>query len=68
MFDKEAVEDCQWALGMSETALHQHIDMWTGFPPSVDSPQYSYWCTIAEIKSKLGTNECLLKEKQNGTD
>jgi len=58
----DAIDDCVHALKLGENVLEVHLEMWEGFPPDVDGPDYAYWCAIAEIKSKLNTDDCLLKE------
>lgn len=58
----QAISDCKYAASLGEVGLNQHIQIWEGFPPSADAIEdYEYWCTMAEIKSKLGSEECLLK-------
>jgi hypothetical protein len=59
---EEAISDCKYAISLGEVALNQHIQIWQDSPPTVNvGEEYEYWCTLAEIKSKLGSEECLLK-------
>ncbi len=69
---EDAVNDCKYALSLSETALNQHLWIW--LEESLESEYVSdtnliqedreYILTLKEIKAKLYTDECLLtKEK-----
>lgn len=56
---EQAVSDCKYARSLSVNTLNSHIGMWT--LGDVDPDEQDYQDTIREIKSKLGTEECLLK-------
>lgn len=62
---EEARITCRYAMNLGHTALHEHFDMWLDaeYNASVtltgDEPEYIE--ALAEIKSKLGTDKCLLK-------
>lgn len=62
---EEAVATCKYALTLGLTALNEHFDIWLDveFNKSVglngDEPEYII--ALGEIKSKLGTEQCLLK-------
>lgn len=62
----EAIEDCKTALSYDGgrgtfTALNQHIERWTDSTFIMGDLDYYYHTVICEIKSKLFTDECLLK-------
>lgn len=63
---EEAITTCKYALSLGLTALNEHFDLWIDpvfnamHPLSGDEPQYVE--ALIEIKSKLGTEECLLKQ------
>ena len=62
---EEAIRDCKYAASLNMTGdfgLHYHIANWLDeeFPP-LDDDEQEYQDAIREIKSKLGTEECLLK-------
>lgn len=58
-----AISDCKYALSLGRTAYTQHIDIWCNFDePMVDMDfDHEYLTALIEIKSKEGTEECLLK-------
>lgn len=64
----EAIADCKYAASLGEFALEQHIESWTapgGWEPACPEKvwrdgEYPYHLAIMEIKSKLGTDECLI--------
>lgn len=64
---EEAIADCKYARSLGEIALSQHIDMWTGLRAQaskveLNRDEYSYFVAMNELKRKLNTEECLLKE------
>lgn len=59
---QDAVMDCRYALSLSQTALHQHLNTWLESLDEMSEDDKEYCLTLAEIKAKLGTNKCLLKE------
>jgi len=63
-----ALQDCKYALSLSETALDQHLDIWLNCPAvyieAFDEEDEQYLLTLQEIKASLYTDECLItKEK-----
>ncbi len=71
-----AIQDCKYALSLSETALQQHIDLWLNLRQNEirlkvehgsdiwSQADEEYALTLQEIQAKLHTNECLLKEEE----
>lgn len=57
-----AISDCKYALSLGRTAFNQHINIWCNFTsPMVDMDfDKEYLTALIEIKSKEGTEECLL--------
>lgn len=64
---QDAIQDCIYALSLSEVALQAHLKAWIEESSSEEISKMSeddkeYSLTIKEIASKLHSNECLLKE------
>lgn len=58
---EQAILDCKYATSLSVTTLMAHIGIWTlDSIPTTDYDDIVYQQTIIEIKSKLGTDQCLL--------
>lgn len=57
-----AISDCKYALSLGRTAFNQHINIWCNFEsPMVDMDfDKEYLTALIEIKTKEGTEECLL--------
>lgn len=57
-----AISDCKYALSLGRIAFNQHINIWCNFTsPMVDMDfDKEYLTALIEIKSKEGTEECLL--------
>lgn len=64
---EQAIADCKYAYELGDvgdgkfTALHFHIGLWAGDRPQDCDDDREYRKVINEIKSKLFTDECLLK-------
>jgi len=58
---EDAISDCKYAKSLGNTALMQHIAIWTTLIDEDDIGDNEYHATIAEIEYKLGTPECLLE-------
>jgi hypothetical protein len=59
---EQAILDCKYAASLSVTTLMMHIGIWTlDVLRPTDYDDIVYQQTIIEIKSKLGTDQCLLK-------
>jgi len=65
---EQAIADCKYGYELGDvgdgkfTALWFHINLWTHSDSEFDTEDdIEYRATIAEIKSKLFTEECLLK-------
>lgn len=56
----EAIIDCKYGKQCGGSALAMHIAIWSG-ADGVTGDDIEYRNTILEIKSKLETDECLLK-------
>lgn len=58
----QAISDCKYALSLGRTAFNQHINIWCNFTsPMVDNDfDKEYLTALIEIKTKEGTEECLL--------
>lgn len=61
----DAIEDCKAALKFDAgdgtfTALNEHLAHWSD-ATGLGDMDYPYYQVICEIKSKLFTDECLLK-------
>lgn len=63
---KEAIEDCKWALKLSETALREHFMHWCG-NQSVEGwteNDFAYANAMNVIRNSYKTESCYLtKEK-----
>lgn len=57
---EEAIDDCKWALNLSETAYNQHVENWCHTLGCDTEYEVEYTTTIREIMEKRGTAECLL--------
>jgi hypothetical protein len=55
-----AIQDCQYALSLSETAFKQHYLHWRGSTVVIGTDDYEYAKWIMEIYDKRGTEDCLL--------
>lgn len=59
---EEAVITCKYALSLGLEGLNQHIDMWLDESiPYENADELKYANALREVKSKLGTEQCLLK-------
>lgn len=60
---EEAIITCRYASNLGFTALKEHIDIWVE-DDSADftEDELMYIEALIEIKSKLGTEQCLLKQ------
>lgn len=58
---EEAIDDCKYAIGLSEVALREHIKNWITTLDCDTDYEVEYTQTIQEIYHKLNTEECLLK-------
>jgi len=64
---EEAIADCKYALSLdcgdgTFTALNEHIAIWAGYRPQDNASDAQYRLTINEIREKLHTSNCLLKD------
>lgn len=60
---EEAVATCKYAQSLGETALKEHFDIWLEFEdPDTTEDELLYIEALIEVKSKLGTEECLLSK------
>lgn len=60
---EQAIQDLKYARSLGETAFNQHIDIWS-IVGLQDQDDIDYADAIKEIKQKLGTDKCLLKEQK----
>lgn len=58
---EEAVATCKYALSFGLTALNEHFDIWLDGIPADNPDERAYQDALTEVKTKLGTSECLLK-------
>lgn len=59
---EEAIAVCKYAKSLGETALKEHFDIWIEFDdPNAKEDELLYIEALIEVKSKLGTDQCLLK-------
>lgn len=59
---EEAIITCKYAQNLGYTALKEHIDIWVEVDdPNITEDEALYIEALIEIKSKLGTEQCLLK-------
>lgn len=61
MLYQDAISDCKYMLSLGGNALTNHFSIWKNNPPEIGSTDWAYYDALAEIESKLNTNECLLK-------
>lgn len=59
---EEAILDCKYALSLGEQNLRLHIAIWKA-GTAVQGEDVLYRTAIFEIERKLGTSECLLRDK-----
>lgn len=60
---QDAVQDCKYALSLSEAALQGHFKAWLNdYHSQMTEDDKEYSLTIKDIASKLHSNACLLKE------
>ena len=59
----EAIQDAKYFVKLSDHALDNQIDLWCNNSDDMSEDDTEYFLTLLEIKTKLHTNECLLKEK-----
>lgn len=59
---EEAIGNCKYARSLGEVALQQHLESWASAVMAFDDEDYNYYLSVMEIKQKLDTEECLLKE------
>lgn len=57
-----AVADCKYAKSLGRIALNQHFSHWSGPTSGYTLEEMYYRQYMDEIKQKLDTEECLLKE------
>lgn len=57
---EQAILDCKYAKSIGQSMLNFHIGMWLLDATVPDDDEKEYQLAIIEIKSKLGTEECLL--------
>lgn len=58
----EAIEDAKYFIKLSDSALDNQIDLWCNNSDEMSEDDQEYFLTLLEIKGKLGSINCLLKE------